>query len=209
MGKTNNLTNRRFGRLVALEINGKRRSYNTWLCKCDCGNYHTVTTTHLMGGYTNSCGCLAKEVAASKFLTHGMKGTPEYEAWSGMKTRCYNINEEYYYNYGGRGIQVCQRWLHSFENFLIDMGRRPSKNHSLDRFPDNDGDYGPDNCRWATRKEQSGNKRTNRWIDHAGERLTLQGWSEKTGISKANLWYYLKRHTLAEAIEHYKNKVST
>lgn len=96
------------------------------------------------------------------------KRTPEYRAWVGMKTRCYNPNEEAWERYGGRGIKVCERWLNSFENFLKDMGRKPSSQHSLDRV-NNDGHYNPYNCRWATRREQCLNrtyKLTKRDIDH-------------------------------------------
>lgn len=90
-----------------------------------------------------------------------MKEHPLYRIWVGMKTRCYNVKSKDYPLYGGRGIKVCDRWVNSFQSFADDMGERPSSNHSIDRFPDNDGNYEPSNCRWATPAEQSKNKRPN------------------------------------------------
>ena len=110
------------------------------------------------------------------------KPTPEFRVWTAIKTRCYNPNFKDFYRYGGRGIIVCERWLHSFQNFLADMGPRPSAKHSIDRFPDNDGNYEPGNCRWATGKEQSRNRRSNRILAHNGESLTIVEWSERTGV---------------------------
>jgi hypothetical protein len=99
-----------------------------------------------------------------------------------MKYRCTNPRGRQYPDYGGRGIKVCERWLHSFEAFLEDMGRRPSPKHTLDRYPDNDGNYEPGNCRWATPKEQQRNRRCNRIIEFAGQRLPLSAWGERLGL---------------------------
>jgi hypothetical protein len=117
--------------------------------------------------------------------THGATrgGTDaEYSAWQMMKRRCLNPRSRGYENYGGRGIAVCARWETSFEAFLADVGRRPSPDHSLDRFPDNDGDYEPGNVRWATSKEQCRNRRLTRFFEHAGESLTILEWSQRSGV---------------------------
>jgi hypothetical protein len=114
------------------------------------------------------------------------KHRKEYYAWQGMKARCYNLNDAGYCNYGGRGITVCDRWINSFENFLLDMGLAPSKKHSIDRR-DVHGNYTPNNCRWATRHEQSVNKRTNRLLAFNGVTMTLSEWASKKNISYTTL----------------------
>jgi hypothetical protein len=114
--------------------------------------------------------------------THGMTNTPEWISWTSMRQRCHCESAIGFHNYGGRGIKVCERWMNSFENFYADMGNRP-EGMSLDRI-DNDGDYCPDNCKWSSHVEQGANQRTNRFIEHDGERLTLAQWSRRTGLSK-------------------------
>ena len=111
----------------------------------------------------------------------GVRNTPEYDAWNNMKGRCYRSSQKCYKNYGGRGIEVCDRWRDSFMNFYADMGPRPSSTHMLDRI-DNNGNYCPENCRWTTRKEQNDNRRTTVWIVYKGERKTLTEWSSLLGI---------------------------
>ena len=114
---------------------------------------------------------------------HGMSGTPEHNAWMSMKSRCFNPNNKYYSDYGGRGITVCDRWLNSVENFLADMGSRPTAKHSIDRI-DNDGDYCPDNCKWSTQTEQVNNRRSNRLITIDDVTLTIAQWAKKMGFGK-------------------------
>lgn len=110
-----------------------------------------------------------------------------------MQTRCHNPNSEDYPNYGGRGIRVCERWRTDFAAFLADMGPRPSSRHSIDRFPNQDGNYEPGNCRWATAKEQQNNRRNNNFLTHAGLTLTITEWSLRTGLSRQTILHRLKR----------------
>ncbi len=173
MGKFIDETGNRYGMLTVLErdtrprkpTKSKPKTY--WLCKCDCGKVISVQAYNLRSGQTKSCGCYHKERTSETSTTHGMSrfpdGTirPEFNAWVGMKTRCYNKNNRAYDRYGGRGIEVCDRWRNSFENFFEDMGPRPSPKHSIDRI-DVNGDYEPSNCRWATDTIQARNQRTSK-----------------------------------------------
>lgn len=124
---------------------------------------------------------------------HGCVNTPEYRVWQNMLNRCRNPSHPEYPNYGGRGITVCERWRNSFENFLADVGVRPSRAYELDRYPSNDGNYEPGNCRWATRQEQCRNTRSNRVITHNDESMCLVAWSERTGLSVAAIRGRLRR----------------
>ncbi len=118
--------------------------------------------------------------------------TPEFIAWANMLDRCYNPNKPNYKDYGGRGIMVCERWGDSFENFLSDMGLRPSDKHSLDRFPNNDGNYEPSNCRWATRPQQQANTTRNVILSHNGKSMNIKEWSKETGIAQSVIAYRIK-----------------
>ena len=119
--------------------------------------------------------------------SHGMSKTPEYQAWNNMKNRCFNPNHKAYSDYGGRGIAVCDRWKNSFENFLADMGTKPSTKHSIDRI-NNDGDYSPKNCRWATKAEQQNNQRSNRLITIACVTLNIAQWTKEMGFGRNVIW---------------------
>lgn len=160
------------------------------LCKCDCGKTRKCEPYLLMTGQLKSCGCMSYKWGTEKRTKHGHtageKGfTPEYSAWLSMKQRCYTKTCPQFEDYGGRGIKVCDRWLQEegFDNFILDMGIRPSIQHSLDRFPNVNGDYEKSNCRWATRKEQMNNTRRNRYIETSLGKLSLTEYSEQYGMS--------------------------
>lgn len=168
MGRLIDLTSQRFGRLVVLERSTDAKKQPQWLCVCDCGTQCVVMGAHLRWGHTLSCGCLQIERAGDAGRTHGEAGskrTAEYRAWALMLRRCNNPNSHEFKYYGGRGITVCAEWLNSYEAFLAHLGRRPSPQHSVDRFPDNNGNYEPGNVRWATRHQQSLNQRRNAHSD--------------------------------------------
>lgn len=156
------VTGMRFGRLVV--ISGEARRGNkrpAWICRCDCGQVTRAFTYNIKNGHTKSCGCLKVDVTKAAKTTHGARRSEEYGIWTGILTRCYNKNCRAYDRYGGRGIVVCDRWRHDFAAFLADMGHRPSPRHSIDRYPDNNGNYEPGNCRWATVEQQNRNTKKN------------------------------------------------
>ena len=177
-------TGDRYGRLIVISrCENNSRGQAIWKCLCDCGNYKTILGNDLHRGSTKSCGCFSSELLSSgaNHRKHGLSGTSEHNTWLNIKSRCYKENNPAYHNYGGRGIKVCDRWLESFENFYADMGKKPSKNHSIDRS-DNDKGYSPDNCVWATRKEQMNNVRYNRLITLNGVTKTVSEMAEYFNI---------------------------
>lgn len=130
---------------------------------------------------------------SKEHTTHGKTQTTEYRSWASMKNRCYNNKLVDFKNYGGRGIIVCDRWLNSFENFYRDMGKKPTAGHSIDRFPNKNGNYEPTNCRWATKVEQVRNQRSNIWIEYNGKKMLQKDWETYFNVSRALIRYYRKQ----------------
>lgn len=150
------------------------------LCVCDCGTQRSVKHHSLTDGVSRSCGCLKRDGEAKRH-SNRRRGTGEYNSWLNMKTRCCNPRAPQFKDWGGRGITVCARWLDSFENFLADMGPKPSREHSIERR-DNNAGYSKDNCVWATRREQGKNKRCNVTIELRGITRTVAEWGRELGI---------------------------
>jgi hypothetical protein len=181
------ISGKKFGRLTAIRIdhvakanNGQTVQY--WLCKCDCGTEKVIMKYHL-GKSIFSCGCLLRENARNRFRTHGDTKTSLYHRWMRMKERCYNKNHQAYHLYGGRGINVCDDWLiyENFKKWALANGYK--EDLQIDRI-DNDGNYCPENCRFTGSKEQAVNRRTTKFIEYNGERLSYADWSLRLGSSR-------------------------
>lgn len=179
----------RFCRLTTVKKLFKRKSRWYWSCLCDCGNGIVASENNLNTNNTKSCGCLQIDATTRRSTKHGQGGrlgkTAEYMTWKGIHNRCNSATDK---DYGGRGVAVCDRWSgpEGFANFFADMGRKPSSDHSIDR-KDTNGSYSPDNCRWATSKEQSRNKRNNRLIEYNGRVQCLAAWAEELGMKIGTL----------------------
>ena len=213
------LTGARFGRLVVMaqttksEYTKGKRAARFWLCLCDCGKEHTVPTSLLTAGLTRSCGCLGLENRLQNCnkgrganATHRMSGSRFYQRWRNIRSRCENKNNPAYPWYGGRGIKVCERW-HNFENFLEDMGFPPTPKHHIDRI-NNDGNYEPCNCRWATCVENMRNTRQNVHILLDGEKKTLRQACDEIGIHSPIVSRKAKKTGMShqEAFDYFREK---
>lgn len=196
------LTGQTFGRLTVIE-----RAENTkdgrarWLCRCECGNFCTVTAKLLLNGSVKSCGCLIHDVLLKRNKSHGMRHTKIYGVWCTMISRCENPHVSCFDDYGGRGIKVCERW-HEFQNFFDDVSVLPhfgEKGYTLDRI-DVNGDYCPENVRWITMKEQANNRRNNVIVEYNGEKISLPQAAEKSGIKANTLWTRIKKGDSGEKL---------
>lgn len=178
--KAEDLTGIRFGKLTVVERDcGDIGTGAYWICRCDCGNYSVASTSNLKKGASKSCGCSKKENKSN--LSHGMSNSKLYKVWVAMKRRCENKADSGYHNYGGRGIAVCEEWKNDFVSFCkwaMDNGYKEGL--TIDRI-NNDGNYSPENCRWATRKEQASNLRKTIFLEYCGERYSLSQWGDITG----------------------------
>lgn len=180
------MTGKKYGNSIAIRHVGKSsgRQY-TWLFACACGEEYVAVGSEVRRGSINECPSCAAKRKLNSVTTHGKTKSPEYAIWTAMKSRCYNKNTIHYADYGGRGIKVCDKWKNSFENFFIDMGYKPN-GMTIDRI-NNDGDYEPKNCKWASRLEQSNNKRNNRIITIEGESMTLSQWAKKYKVGESTI----------------------
>ena len=206
MSKALNLKGKEFNYLLVQKRSGSnKQGRSTWECLCKCGTTIIATGSLLVSGNVQSCGCFKIEkmkINGKQRRTHGMKKTPEYTAWRNMKDRCYNKKDKNFKTYGGRGITVCEQWRNSFENFLKDMGKKPSKKHSLDRVDNNKG-YSPDNCKWVTMQEQSNNRRSNKRISFQGITMTIAQWARFRGITYPALAQRIRNNwDIAKALEY-------
>lgn len=174
-----------YGRWTVLENLPSTKKYTRVLCKCSCEKetIRSVIKATLIDGKSKSCGCLIIENSKKTNKTHGLTKSPTYKSWIALRKRCTDIKNNYFKDYGGRGIYVCERWFNSFENFLEDIGHKPSKEYTLDRI-NNDGPYSPENCRWATLTEQGRNKSTNRLITLYGHTKCVASWAEIFNLKK-------------------------
>lgn len=192
MGKFVNLAGQRYGRLIIISCVGRDKHGNSiWLCKCDCGNEKVIAAYQMKSGTTKSCGCLAHEFTVKKNTTHGMAKTPIYNVWCAMKKRCLNPNDAFYYNYGGRGIKLSEKWS-TFEGFYEDMGDTYKKGLTIERR-DSNGNYCKENCAWDTRLVQGNNTRRNHRETVNGVNGTLAELCRKHNIPYTTIKRRLER----------------
>lgn len=202
------LLGKQFGRLTVTSRSANLNNKSMWECRCICGIVKVFRCGDLVTGKTRSCGCLQSELVSKRMTKHGGakvgKRISEYNIWQHMKKRCYDVDNANYYNYGARGVKICNRWLNRFDLFLKDMGYRPSKTHSLDR-KNNNGNYTPSNCRWVTRDIQNKNKRNNIWITYKRRKMVIADWAKELGCAGAgNIQYFLKRgKSFGDIVKHY------
>lgn len=210
MSKRIDLTGKTFNMLTALNFSHKNASGGAvWECKCLCGNTTYVRAGFLKTGITKSCGCMKKIWIGETSRRHGKTKTSEYQSWTCMKRRG-SKKYPFAHNYADRGITICDRWRNSFEDFLSDMGPKPTPKHTLDRI-NTDGNYEPGNCRWATMKEQCNNKRDSMVYTHNSETKSLLDWCEQMKIPPGTVyarihmgWDVIRAFTTPRLRPHFK-----
>lgn len=196
--KLNDLTERRFGRFIVIKraenhIKPNGGKSTMWLCRCDCGNERVVNANSLLIGDSKSCGCLNSEIVSARFKTHGKTRTRLYRTWTGIKSRCYNKNENAYKYYGAKGIAMCDEWKNSFENFCVwAVENGYSDELTIDRIG-LWGNYEPCNCRWANKITQANNKSNNCFLQYEGELKTIAQWSRQFNVDPKVVSKRLKR----------------
>lgn len=196
--RAEDLTGQHFGRLIAIKRVGQTKGGNAlWLCRCDCGNEKIVAGSNLKNGHTRSCGCLHSEIASvattKRNTKHGLRHEHLYNTWAKMKARCYSRGCKDFVNYGGRGVVVCDEWCNdyvAFRDWALANGY--CEDLTIDRI-DVNGNYEPNNCRWATRAEQNNNKRNNRLIEFCGEVHNISEWAKIVGVKYDTLWMRINR----------------
>lgn len=201
MSRAANLMGQRFGKWTVIAKAAKQGFNTRWLCRCDCSTERAVRADKLLRGLAKTCAASGCRLGIARVI-HGGVGTKEYRAWHNLKSRCLNPNDKDFPQYGGRGITVCKRWVDSFEAFRRDMGYAPTAEHSIDRR-DNDGPYSPENCHWATKKEQVLNRKISVPVEYEGVRYeTLTCLADARGLKRDSLRYHfrLKGLPLHEAL---------
>lgn len=206
------LTNQRFGRLTVKSLHGRNKSRGlVWLCECDCGNFTTCDTAHLRNGHTSSCGCFHRDVVREKStnnknsVIHGDYKSKLYNVWHSMKQRCLCTTHIRYVDYGGRGITICSDWLEyiKFKEWALNSGYKEGL--TIERI-NNNGNYEPSNCRWATNTEQQSNKRSNRFFLYQNRKFTLTQIANKFGMSISGFKYAMNKK-LIKNIKELKNDI--
>jgi hypothetical protein len=194
---------KKYGMFTVLSYSHRDNQYQKYVvAKCDCGRIKTVCLGSLKFGSSQGCGCVRSvefvRMNVERLTTHGMAKTLEYNTWKGIKRRCNKTTCREYKYYGGRGIKMCKRWLTSFENFISDMGPRPNRRYSVERI-NNEKGYSPSNCKWATKKEQCANRRSNIYLTYKGKKIMLSDYSKKIGRSQTAVSKYIQCHGVKQA----------
>lgn len=188
MAIAKDITGQRFSSLLVVGYSERKTKANkriVW-CRCDCGSLKEQIAANLVNGGSKSCGCSLVETAKKNFTKHGNRSHEMYHRYNAMMQRCYNEKNHEYKNYGARGITVCDSWKNSIESYILDMGKPPFKGASIDRI-DNDKGYSKENCQWATKKQQSENRRVVKLIEFNGKKMCIGDWEKELGFGSRGI----------------------